>query len=285
MAQYSSWWLLDDGSRVVIMLWTWILVTIFGESNSSRQELKQIITTSSPEKLTSANPEKKVVDQINLDSVITPVYKGKMYNYIPYPLQFHYHNKKKLVLDLDETLISSSQKHASKHDMAVEIFLNGEPATFYIRKRPHVDHFLETASQWYELVIFTASLSSYANAVIDELDPHRRINRRYYRQSCNNRIGTGYVKDLSIVCKDMSMVAIIDNSPVAYSINRENAIPIEDYIGHNHTDQALLNLLPLLAQMRDAPDVRHVLKGIPRGIGSARPMEYLSKRSNEISVA
>jgi len=189
---------------------------------------------------------------------------SKMSHYVPYCFQFQIHNRKKLVLDLDETLISSSHKHSPKHDISINILISGMPTTFFVRKRPHVDEFLEIASQWFELVIFTASLSTYANAVIDKLDPKRRIKRRFYRQSCINKSG-GYVKDLQVVCKDLSKVVIIDNSPVAYSINKENAIPIEDYVGMNHQDKALLQLIPLLEELRHSEDVRHVLKTYPKG--------------------
>jgi len=183
---------------------------------------------------------------------------------IPRVLGFQFH-KKKLVLDLDETLISSSQKHCFKHDISVQITIGGAPATFFVRKRPHVDLFLETVSQWFELVIFTASLSVYANAVIDQLDTKRRINRRYYRQSCVNKAGS-YIKDLQTVCKDLSKVVIVDNSPIAYSYNKENGIAIPDYFGTNGEDESLLHLIPLLEQVRDAEDVRHALKSHPNGV-------------------
>lgn len=38
-------------------------------------------------------------------------------------------------------------------------------------------------SQWYELVVFTASMEIYGSAVADKLDNNRNIlKRRYYRQ-------------------------------------------------------------------------------------------------------
>jgi len=180
-----------------------------------------------------------------------------MIDYIPKVLRF---NRKKLVLDLDETLISASQRHQGRHDLSIRISVNGAPSTFFIKKRPHVDFFLETVSQWFELVVFTASLSTYANAVIDQLDPSRRIKQRYFRHNCINTGGGYYVKDLSIVCKDMRKIVIIDNSPIAYSKNRENAIPIPDFVGHAAEDQALLKLLPLLEEIRRSKDVRPVLR-------------------------
>jgi len=192
-------------------------------------------------------------------------------------LQFH---KKKLVLDLDETLISSSQKHCFKHDISFQVNIGGTPAAFYVRKRPHVEHFLETVSQWFEIVIFTASLSIYANEVIDKIDPKRLINRRYYRQSCINKGGL-YIKDLQTVCKDLSKVVIVDNSPIAFSQNKENGIAIPDYFGTNPSDESLLHLLPLLEKIRDADDVRHVLEAYPNGVVGMKSADFsLSKVSN-----
>jgi len=199
---------------------------------------------------------KRPKDETKINSIIPKMF-------VPRFLQFQ-SNKKKLVLDLDETLISSSAKHSAKHDISVRVTISGVSSSFYIRKRPHVDQFLETVAQWYEVIVFTASLSPYANAVIDQLDPNRLISKRYYRQSCVNKSGC-YVKDLRTICRDLSKVIIIDNSPVAYSLNKENAIPIEDYVGCNPQDSALLNLLPLLEELKNSSDVREVLKVAPNG--------------------
>ncbi|OWK49731.1 CTD nuclear envelope phosphatase 1, partial [Lonchura striata] len=96
--------------------------------------------------------------------------------------------RKILVLDLDETLIHSH------HDGVL---------------RP-------TVSQWYELVVFTASMEIYGCAVADKLDNNRSIlNRRYYRQHCTLELGS-YIKDLSVVHSDLSSIVILDNSPGAY---------------------------------------------------------------------
>ncbi len=46
-----------------------------------------------------------------------------------------------------------------------------------------MDFFLEVVSQWYELVVFTASMEIYGSAVADKLDNNKEIlKRRYYRQ-------------------------------------------------------------------------------------------------------
>lgn len=61
--------------------------------------------------------------------------------------------------------------------------IDKHPVRFFVHKRPHVDFFLEVVSQWYELVVFTASMEIYGSAVADKLDNNKGfLKRRYYRQ-------------------------------------------------------------------------------------------------------
>uniref|UniRef100_A0A8C3ICD8 Mitochondrial import inner membrane translocase subunit TIM50 n=1 Tax=Chrysemys picta bellii TaxID=8478 RepID=A0A8C3ICD8_CHRPI len=129
--------------------------------------------------------------------------------------------RKVLVLDLDETLIHSH------HDGVMRPTVRpGTPPDFILKVRrglglcptlifspppPHAQ-----VSQWYELVVFTASMEIYGSAVADKLDNNRSIlKRRYYRQHCTLELGS-YIKDLSVVHSDLSSVVILDNSPGAY---------------------------------------------------------------------
>lgn len=64
-------------------------------------------------------------------------------------------------------------------------------------------------SQWYKVVIFTASMSEYADPVIDWLDQDQTfISQRYFRQvktGCDNT-QTKYLvysHDSSLVCSEM----------------------------------------------------------------------------------
>ncbi len=71
-------------------------------------------------------------------------------------------------------------------------------------------------STWYDLVVFTASMEIYGQAVADKLDDNRDIlKRRYFRQHCTLDYGS-YTKDLSTIVDDLSSVFILDNSPGAY---------------------------------------------------------------------
>ncbi|XP_060791503.1 CTD nuclear envelope phosphatase 1B isoform X2 [Neoarius graeffei] len=161
--------------------------------------------------------------------------------------------RKILVLDLDETLIHShhdvilrpSVRPGTPPDFILKVVIDKHPVRFFVHKRPHVDFFLEVVSQWYELVVFTASMEIYGSAVADKLDNNKGIlKRRYYRQHCTLDLGS-YIKDLSIIHGDLSSIAILDNSPAAYRSHPDNAIPIKSWFS-DPSDTALLNLLPML---------------------------------------
>ncbi|KAJ7638768.1 NLI interacting factor-like phosphatase-domain-containing protein [Roridomyces roridus] len=188
-----------------------------------------------------------------------------------------FHLPKTLVLDLDETLIHSTSRpypsgHAStglfglgsfNRNMGsghmVEVVLGGNTTLYHVYKRPFVDFFLRTVSGWYTLVIFTASMQEYADPVIDWLDAGRGIlAHRLFRDSCTQLPNGSYTKDLSVVDPDLSRVCLIDNSPVSYRVNEANGIPIEGWT-HDPSDEALLDLLPVLDSLRFTSDVRRVL--------------------------
>ncbi|KAF9263457.1 NIF-domain-containing protein [Marasmius fiardii PR-910] len=189
-----------------------------------------------------------------------------------------FHFQKTLVLDLDETLIHStsrpmpnytgssglfgirafgSRKAGSGH--VVEVVLGGRSTLYHVYKRPFVDFFLRTVSGWYTLVIFTASMKEYADPVIDWLDAGRGIlGNRLFRDSCTQLPNGSYTKDLTIVEPDLARVCLVDNSPVSYKVNEANGIPIEGWT-HDPSDEALLDLLPVLDSLRFTSDVRRVL--------------------------
>eukprot|EP01097_Dermamoeba_algensis_P006134 TRINITY_DN3864_c0_g1_i2.p1 TRINITY_DN3864_c0_g1~~TRINITY_DN3864_c0_g1_i2.p1 ORF type:complete len:231 (-),score=41.57 TRINITY_DN3864_c0_g1_i2:242-934(-) len=165
--------------------------------------------------------------------------------------------RKTLVLDLDETLIHSSIRATNRYDFSVEVFVNGVSAIFYVLKRPHLDLFLSKVSNWFEIVIFTASLKQYANPLIDRLDQNRVASHRLFRESCLNEEGH-FIKNLGMLGMDLSSTIIIDNSPVAYSHNKENALPISHFYG-DQSDEALLELIPFLEAIQFVNDVRSIL--------------------------
>lgn len=87
--------------------------------------------------------------------------------------------------------------------------------------RPYCKEILEEMSQMYQIVIFTASHQAYADAVLDKLDPQRRlIKLRLFRDHCIMTDKGVYVKDLRIFSKiDQKDIILVDNSPHCYIFN------------------------------------------------------------------
>ena len=64
-------------------------------------------------------------------------------------------------------------------------FPSGDIVEAGIKIRPYCLETLEELSKLFEVVVFTASHSCYANVVLDYLDPsHKFISHRLYRENC-----------------------------------------------------------------------------------------------------
>eukprot|EP00993_Chasmostoma_nieuportense_P002945 NODE_3699_length_917_cov_36.412658_g3547_i0.p1 GENE.NODE_3699_length_917_cov_36.412658_g3547_i0~~NODE_3699_length_917_cov_36.412658_g3547_i0.p1 ORF type:complete len:275 (-),score=78.95 NODE_3699_length_917_cov_36.412658_g3547_i0:92-859(-) len=167
-----------------------------------------------------------------------------------------------LALDLDETLLYASLKPLLEYDYLVSTQCGTQ---LFVCERPHVKTFLQQVSQWYYVVIFTASTKIYANPLISRLDPSQSyIKKRYFRDRCTKQPDGSLVKDLSSITRlqysTLSNCILIDNCPAMYRLQQNNAIPIESFSGKEHTQKnALLSLLPLLHALQYVSDVRSIL--------------------------
>lgn len=121
-------------------------------------------------------------------------------------------NKKTLILDLDETLVHSSFKpFPFKPDICLRIGVDNKEHIVNVLKRPYAEEFLIRMSKCFELVIFTASVSPYANPLLDKLDHHKVISHRLFREHCVNVSGL-YIKDLKKVGRNLKDTIILDVS-------------------------------------------------------------------------
>ena len=171
--------------------------------------------------------------------------------------------KKLLALDLDETLVHSSFKPVDNADFIIPVEIENVVHRVYVLKRPGVDEFLKRMGKLYEIVVYTASLSKYADPLLDKLDIHNVIDWRLFREHCTFHQGH-FVKDLSRLGRPLHESIIIDNSPMSYLFHPKHAIGIPTYID-DPTDHCLFDTTPFLEFLAGVGDIRkHMHKFDPQ---------------------
>ena len=151
-----------------------------------------------------------------------------------------------LVLDLDETLVH----YISDNDSA------------YIQIRPGAEEFIKELSEYYEIIIFTAALQTYADLVIDGIDPDGLISDRLYRQHTVS-VGNANIKNLEKIGRNIKHVIIIDNFMENFSLQPENGLNIIDFEGNEYDEELEYLKEDLIKLIKLNPDdVRGYLKDI-----------------------
>lgn len=187
--------------------------------------------------------------------------------------------KKIVLLDLDETLVHADfdleyeNDPKIKYDTIIKFISNKIEEDEYgriLRKEPEeisvgifirngVQEFLKEVSKYFYIGIFTASVKEYADAVIDFLDPQKKLIKfRLYRNNCIQFNNCFSVKDLRILNVDLKNVILIDNNIYSFAAQITNGILINSFYV-NKNDYELDNVLNyLLNFILCAEDVRKV---------------------------
>lgn len=155
--------------------------------------------------------------------------------------------KKCLILDLDETLVHSSFKYLRTADFVIPVEIDNQVHHVYVIKRPGVDEFLRKVGEWYEVVVFTASVAKYGDPLLNKLDIHQAVHHRLFRDSCYSYQGN-FIKNLSQIGRPLQDSIIIDNLPASYIFHPQHSVPISSWFSDTH-DNELLDLLPLLEDL------------------------------------
>lgn len=186
--------------------------------------------------------------------------------------------KKTLILDLDETLVHSSLQPLAKYDLKLSVELNQDFIDIYVLIRPGAQEFLDKVGDLYEVVIFTASLKSYADPVIDYLDRSHKVTSRLFRNDCTRYNGS-YIKNLSQLGRDLKKVVIVDNSPTSYSLHPYNAIAIKSWFD-DENDNKLQETLQILQVLETVNDVTELIKNFVNQSFDESPKNFSALMDN-----
>jgi len=86
-----------------------------------------------------------------------------------------------------------------------------------------------------------------------------------FRESCVQHYGN-YVKDLSLLGRDLRHCLIVDNSPFAYIFQTDHAVPISSWF-HDRSDRELYDLVPFLnTTVANTEDVVQALQTLHRPV-------------------
>ena len=188
--------------------------------------------------------------------------------------------KKKLaIFDLDETLVHCQAKNIEECQFQICVNLpSNKKGKIGINIRPNWKNALNIIKEKYIIVVFTASHKTYADAVLDFMDPGRSFfPYRLYRNNCTSVKIDGkeiYIKDLSLF-KNINLkdIIIIDNSVVSFTYNLNNGMPILPYYD-SIQDNELICLAYYLNGIFEYEDLREANKKFVK-------LEYYKKKAIE----
>ena len=129
--------------------------------------------------------------------------------------------------------------------------------------RPYLLESIQRLRQKCEVIIFTSSHYTYADIIINYLDPKRELfDKRLYRSSCVLSHEELYLKDLRIFqnCRNLKNLILIDNAAYSFGFQLDNGIPIIPFY-ENKLDTELRDVTDfILEKLVDVDDVRPVLR-------------------------
>ncbi len=165
-----------------------------------------------------------------------------------------------LILDLDETLIFSSE-----HEL--EQPADFRVGSYFTYKRPHLGLFLEMCFTHFEVAVWTAATEDYAIEIVKQIFATRALKFFWSRERCVLRYfeETGeriYTKPLTKVRKlgyNLERVIAVDDLAANYQDAYGNLVKIKRFLGDS-SDTELLRLSQYLPRLAIIPNVRKLEK-------------------------
>lgn len=183
---------------------------------------------------------------------------------LPKSIKFDKNDHKRIaVFDIDETLIHCTgqvKPGQNKKDVIQVTLPTKKTVSVGINIRPHWKEALDLIKDNYHIVTYTASHSSYADSVLNYLDPNKEYFKyRLYRNHCIEAQVDDkkfYVKDLDIFHNyNLKDIVLIDNSVLSFAYHLDNGIPIVPFYD-SEEDNELIILAHYLLKICKYDDLR-----------------------------
>ena len=206
--------------------------------------------------------------------------KYKIKDSAPYLPSIDHNYKYTLVLDMDETLIHFLYQNKTNNNIFNFNMMeqNDLSKVGMFLLRPYAKYFIEKLKDLYEIIIFTNGTKIYCDKIIDLIDPKREnIKYRLYRSHSINKDNDIYLKDLSLLGRDLSKIIIIDDLKKNYKLQEDNGLPITSWMG-NLNDTELKDLIPVLRRIviDEVEDTRKIIIKIKKILSNKNTDSYYS---------
>ncbi len=205
-----------------------------------------------------------IYDEKNQDNI--------KYLYYTTPMDIDDIPKKKLLLiDLDETLIHSEFRSKDNYK-ALDLYIKNskcqtrtfsysdENYIYFIDVffRPHLQPFLQEVAKYFDLAIFTAATKTYADIILDYIDPKNEFFQfRLYRDACIPIQQRLYIKDLRIIKDyDPRNVILMDNSLYSFMNQPSNGMLVNSFYTNNNDTQLISAKNFLINHILPCDDIR-----------------------------
>ncbi|MEP7037589.1 MAG: HAD family hydrolase [Acidobacteriota bacterium] len=170
-------------------------------------------------------------------------------------------NEQLLILDLDETLIYSSETPLEREfDFRVGVF--------HTYKRPYLKEFLEFCFENFSVAVWTSSTRNYAKNIIKNiLNENQNLKFLHSRERCTLSYDEEtrenfYSKKLTKLRRrgvNLDSIIVVDDSPEQWRDSYGNLVKVKRFVGETGDDE-LKFLIRYLAKLKDVDNIRKLEK-------------------------
>lgn len=167
-------------------------------------------------------------------------------------------SKATIIVDLDETLVFVEPLQSNKK---YDHVICSNHKQLGVQIRPYASTFLAQLSIHFDIFIYTASVSVYADKMRLLLDPQRTIIKNVFSRSHCVETNKYFLKSLNIFGnRKKENTLIVENSLCAFPYDLENVILVKSYHGENHDGELLKALLFIQRYLQKEMDFSSVLQ-------------------------